>query len=243
MFVFGSGVLQGFRTDIVNSTPVNFGLVQDVTLDWSFDLKEGYGQYQHPVVLARGKAKVSGKAKVLRASGLAIGNLFFGITPTVGQTATSFAEQGTVTAGAVTVANSGANFGVDYGVVYQATGLPLTKVASAPAVGQYSVAAGVYTFNVGDNTKAVLISYTYAIPGSGQKIVVTNQLMGFTPTFSANFFSTFQGNPITVNLPNCASAKMNFGGKLDDYTMPDFDFGIYADATNTIGTWSFAEVS
>lgn len=221
---------------------MNFGLVQEVTVDWSFDLKEGYGQYQHPVVLARGKAKVTAKAKTLRCSGLAIGNLFFGITPTAGQTATSFAEQATVTAGSATVANS-ATFANDYGVVYQATALPLTKVSSAPAVGQYSVSAGVYTFNTGDNTKAVLISYTYAIAGSGQKLVLTNQLMGTTPTFSANFFTTFQNLPVTLSLPNCASSKLAFPGKLDDYTYNEFDFGVYADPTGLIGTWSFAEVS
>lgn len=243
MFVFGSGILQGFRTDIPNSTPVNFGLVQDVTVDWSFDLKEGYGQYQHPVVLARGKAKVTAKAKMLRASGIAIGTLFFGITPTVGQVATSFAEQQTVTAGSATVANA-ATFLLDYGVVYQLGGLPLAKVASAPAVGQYAVSAGgVYTFNTGDNAKAVLISYGYGIAGSGQKLIITNQLMGSTPTFSANFYSTFQGLPVTISLPNCASSKMGFSGKLDDYTYPEMDFGIYSDPQNNIGTWSFAETS
>jgi len=47
--------------------------------------------------------------------------------------------------------------------------LPLTKAASAPAAGQYSVAAGVYTFNSADANKAVLISYTYTITGTGQE--------------------------------------------------------------------------
>lgn len=242
MFVFGSGVLIGFRTDVPNSTPVNFGLVQDVSIDWSFDLKEGYGQYQHPVVLGRGKAKVGGKAKVLRASGIAIGTLFFGLTPQVGQIATSFAEQQTVSVGQITVANSG-QFVDDLGLVYQATGLPLAKVAAGPSAGSYSVNSGVYTLNSSDNGKAVLATYTYNIPGSGQKIVVTNQLMGYTPTFQANFFSTFQGLPITLKLPNCASSKLGFSGKLDDYTMPEFDFGIYADPTGNVGTWSFAETS
>jgi hypothetical protein len=242
VFAFGSGVLQGFRTDIANGTPVNFGLANDITLDWSFDLKEGYGQFQHPVVLARGKAKVTAKAKVLRVSGIAFGNFFFGISPVAGQVATAFAEAATITGGSATVANS-ANFVDDLGVVKQANGLPMAKVGAAPAVGQYSVAAGVYTFNVGDNNTPVLISYTYNIAGSGQKIVVTNQLMGFTPTFQSNLFTTFQGNPVTLKLPNCASTKLAFPTKLDDYTMPEFDYSIYADATGAVGTWSFAETS
>lgn len=243
MFAFGSGALVGFRTDTTNNTPINFGLIQECTLDWSFDTKEGYGQYQHPVVLARGKAKVTAKAKALKVSGLAFGTLFFGVTPAAGQVATSFAEQGTVTAGAVTVANS-ATFVDDLGVVKQSNGIPFTKVASTPAAGQYSVSAGVYSFNTGDNSTVVLITYTYNITGSGQKIVLTNQLLGLTPTFQANLYTTFQSNPVTLKLPNCVATKLGFPTKLDDYTIPEFDFSIYADpSTGTIGTWSFAESS
>ena len=37
MYSFGSGVLLGTRTDILNATPLNFGLVQEVTIDESRD--------------------------------------------------------------------------------------------------------------------------------------------------------------------------------------------------------------
>lgn len=244
MFSFGSGVLQGFRTDVANSTPVNFGLVQEVTADWNFDLKEGYGQYQMPVVIARGKGKMTFKAKALRISGLAFANFFFGISAATGQVATSFAESGTIPATpyAVTVANS-ATFVDDLGVVAFTTGLPLTKVASGPTTGQYSVSAGVYTFAAADTTKVMLISYTYTISATGQKIVVTNQLLGTTPTFQANLYSTFQSLPLTVKLPNCVSGKLGFSTKLDDYAMPDFEFSAFADASGNVATWSFGEVS
>jgi hypothetical protein len=90
----------------------------------------------------------------------------------------------------------------------------------------------------------VLITYTYNIAGAGQKIVLTNQLLGFTPTFQANLYTTFQGNPVTLKLPNCVSNKLGFPTKIDDYTIPEFDFSVYADpSTGTIGTWSFGEAS
>ena len=158
MYSFGSGVLIGTRTDIANATPVNFGLVQEVTLDETASVKELFGQFQRPLALARGTIKTSGKAKVARISGLAFANLYYGATPVAGQTATSFAEAGTVAASSpyvVTVANA-ATFVGDEGVVYAASGLPLTKVATSPAAGQYSVAAGVYTFDATDAGKAVL---------------------------------------------------------------------------------------
>jgi hypothetical protein len=51
-------------------------------------------------------------------------------------------------------------WGSDMGVVRASNGVALTKVASAPAAGQYSVtSAGDYTF--GDTGLAVLVSYGY----------------------------------------------------------------------------------
>jgi hypothetical protein len=245
MYSFGSGILIGTRTDIPEVTPVNFGLVQEVTIEESASVKEVYGQYQYPLVSARGTVKTTGKAKVARISGLAFANLFYGVTPAPGQLATSFAEAGSVPASSpytVTVVNA-ATAADDDGVVYAATGLPLTKVASSPVSGQYSVASGVYTFGSGDAGKAVLISYTYGVTGSGQKLAVTNPLLGTTPTFQALFYTTFQGQAVSLKLNNCISSKLSFQTKLEDFTMPEFDFSCFADSSGNVMTWSFAEVS
>jgi hypothetical protein len=51
-------------------------------------------------------------------------------------------------------------WGADQGVTY-ANGTALTQVSGNPAVGQYSVSAGIYTFNSADANAAVLISYSY----------------------------------------------------------------------------------
>lgn len=58
----------------------------------------------------------------------------------------------------VTVAKATAWQG-DSGVLFSATGVPLAKVMAPPAAGQFSVAAGVYTFNSGDAGKALRIAY------------------------------------------------------------------------------------
>jgi len=245
MYSFGSGVLIGTRTDIANATPVNFGLVQEVTLDETASVKELFGQFQRPLALARGTIKTSGKAKVARISGLAFANLYYGATPVAGQTATSFAEAGTVAASSpyvVTVANA-ATFVGDEGVVYAASGLPLTKVATSPAAGQYSVAAGVYTFDATDAGKAVLVTYTYTLTTGGQKFTIANQLLGTTPTFQALFYTTFQGQSVTLSLNNCTSSKLSFGTKLEDFVLPEFDFACFPDASGNVMTWSFSEAS
>jgi hypothetical protein len=49
----------------------------------------------------------------------------------------------------------------DGGLVYAATGAAFTAVAASPALGQYAVAAGVYTFGAADAGAAVAISYGY----------------------------------------------------------------------------------
>lgn len=245
MYSFGSGVLLGTRTDVANATPVNFGLVQEVTIEETATIKELYGQYQRPLAAARGTIKTTGKAKVARISGLAFANLFYGVTPASGQTATSFAEAGAVAAAApftITVANAEA-FVNDEGVLYAANGLPLIKVASEPSAGQYAVNSGVYTFNSANSGKAVLASYTYSVTGAGQKFTVANQLLGTTPTFQAVFYTSFQGQAISLQLNNCTSTKLSFQTKLEDFVMPEFDFSCFADASGNVMTWSFAEAS
>ncbi len=120
MYSFGSGVLIGTRTDVANATPVNFGLVQEVTIEEAATVKELYGQFQHPIAIARGTVKTTGKAKVARISGLAFASLFYGAQPQAGQLATAFAEVAAVPAAApftVTPAN-GAGYVDDAGVIY-----------------------------------------------------------------------------------------------------------------------------
>lgn len=75
----------------------------------------------------------------------------------------------------ITVTNH-ADFIADGGVVVAATGTPLTLVSGSPSSGQYSVAAGVYTFNSAQASTPVLITYTFSFSGStGVTITVGGQ--------------------------------------------------------------------
>ena len=65
MFVFGSGVLIGTPS---SGTPVNFGLVQEVSLDINITNKELFGQYAFPVAIGQGTRKLNGKAKLAKLS-------------------------------------------------------------------------------------------------------------------------------------------------------------------------------
>ena len=74
---------------------------------------------------------------------------------------------------------------------------------------------------------------------------MTNQLMGFTPTFKATFYTkkTTQGVPagLALVLNACTATKLSLPTKIDDYEIQEFDFCAFADATGTIGTLSVNE--
>jgi hypothetical protein len=241
-FGFASGSAWAIDS-AANPTPSPFGILQDVSVDFSFSNKELTGQYGFPVAVGRGTGKISCKAKAARLSGRLL-NLFFGGTKATGQTSVAQDELGTIptTPFQVTVANS-ATFGIDLGVYDSATGIPFVRVASAPAAGQYSVVAGVYTFNTADVGKVVKISYTYTIAATGESITIANQLMGTAPTFKAVATQIFNGLRSTLTLNSNVFSKLGAATKLEDFNIPEFDWSTQADAANNIGTWSLAEAS
>lgn len=243
--VFGPGTLMVCRTDVANSTPYNIGKCNEFSLDYSFSVKELYGQYQFPLAVARGTTKVTAKAKSALISGGMLASIFFGASLTQGQTTMAVEETGTIpgTPYQITVANS-ATFADDFGVVYSATGLPLIKVASAPAAGQYSVSAGVYTFAAADTTLGVLITYTYTVASVGQKFSITNTLLGQMPVFKLAYHTSYAGSvAFDMQFNKCISSKLANAFKLEDFMMPELDLNIFADASNVIGTASFGEDS
>ncbi len=233
---FGSGVLIG----TTSTGPMQFGTLQDVSVDFSFSVKSLMGQYQFPVAVARGAGKVSGKAKFANIDGPLLNTIFFGNTPTTGQKLWSYNEGATVGASSpytATVVNA-ASFDANLGVAYASSGLQLTLVASAPAAGQYSVASGVYTFNSADAGKAVLITYSYTQAVAGSKAVIGNKLMGVAPTFQIDFYQTnpnIAGAQWSLRLYSCMSSKLALASKLEDFNIPEMDFEAFANAANNIG--------
>ncbi len=240
--VFGPGAIFLQRTDIANGTPVNIGRANEFQLDQQFTKKELYGQNQFPLFIARGNVKFTAKAKAAVISGIALNSAFFGQTLAAGQQATALSEAGTVASGAYTTANH-ATFVSDLGVVYAATGLPLTYVPSAPAVGQYSQSAGVYSFNAADNGKAIFVTYTYTVAGSGQQLALSNPMLGVTPTFQLWYYTSTNGVPLNLQLYSCVSDKLSLAFKLEDFMMPELSFSCFANAAGNVGLYSFGEVS
>lgn len=244
---FGSGALWGERTDLTGSGigPRQFGVLQDIQIDFDWTEKELYGQLQFPVAIARGQGKISGKAKFAQILGLLYSDIFFGVTAATGQFAVSELEAAVVpavTPYSVPVANA-SNYNDDLGVAYAANGKRFNRVTTPSASGQYSVnfASGVYTFAAADANAALLISYTYNITTVGNKLTLTNQLMGTTPIFKATFYTTYSSEGMALRLNACTATKLSTPTKIDDWTISELDFTAFADASGTIGYLSTIE--
>jgi hypothetical protein len=240
-YPFASGTLIAKRTDVSNTPPYMFGVLQDITLDWDQKLEELFGQYKMPVALGDGPLKITGKAKFARFQLTGLANLFTGtsITSSTMPELPLTGESHTIptTPYQVTVTNSTLTPLEDLGVFYQSNGVQLTPVASGPTVGQYAfnAATGVYTFAAADTGLAVWTYYSW-VATSGQEIVYSNQLMGSAPVFEVYFMNrspNFGVNKdFVLKLNACKSSKLALPFNNQKFAISEFDFTAMADSSN-----------
>ncbi len=250
MYLFGSGVMlatplnDSLGNVITTPSPVELGVLQDGSIDVSFDSKMLYGSSQFPVAKGRGKGKITGKAKAARVNGALWNALFFGLPLVTGSQNIVFRDTtGTVVPASSpytvtpTVPNSG-TFLQDLGVTDQFAN-PLVCVTGTPLTGQYSVTGGVYTFAAADTGKTVLINYRYTatITGSSQ-LNVNNQVMGTVPSFSLDLSLPYNGKTLGLHLYSCSSNKMSLSTKQDDFVIPEFDFEASANDAGQVMQWN-----
>lgn len=237
-YVFGTGQLYSVPTG--GGNPLRVGALQDVSVEFSGDIKQLYGQYQYPLDVARGKTKIEGKIGTGNIDVAAFNTIFFGQTVTSNsEKKQAINEAGSVPASStytITVANA-ASFSLDLGVTLVTTGAPLTQVATAPAAGQYSVTSGgIYTFNVAQASAGVLLNYLYtATTASSGTLNLTNQLMGTTPKFQLVASQTYSNKVFTLMLYAITTEKLSLPLKQDDYLVSEISFQAFADDSNRIG--------
>jgi hypothetical protein len=160
---------------------------------------------------------------------------------------TGVASGATVVFGpSVTVVNA-ATFVQDLGVINVGTGAQMTRVASAPATGQYMVTNGVYTFSSADATAGgyVAPSYEYTQNTAGVNFTYYRQLMGYRPVFQMVLKDPYSGN--NPNYTGQASGmiiyaagmnKLSLDFKNEDWNIPEMDFSAAADYLGRVFSWS-----
>jgi hypothetical protein len=244
-FGFGTGVVwatpttDAYGNAIAIPQPQLLGVLQDISIDFSQDTKELYGTQAFALEVAAGKAKIQGKAKWAQISMQNIASIFFG-QPFTSAVLSDYSD----TIGSVipttpftvtpTAPNSG-TWTVDLGV-RDVNGNQFTKVAAAPATGQYSVSGvGIYLFAAADVGKTVFISYQYTGTSTQAKTATfMNTPIGTKPRFRCDFTNGFQGNATTMTLFSCIATKFSFATKLDDYITQELDFNGLADPAGRV---------
>lgn len=175
-----------------NPTPIKAAVLEDLQFTFSRDGKPLRGQYAAPIDYAFGSLTVKGKGKLSSVHTAMMQAVAPASTRTTGHK-NGEVETGTIpdTPGPYTITVShSANFTTDLGVVDTTTGQPLKCVASAPATGQYSYAAGVYTFAAADKNHSVQISYEWNDAATGSTVAVTNALQGAATKYVLNAYNT-----------------------------------------------------
>jgi hypothetical protein len=238
--LFGTGLLVLTPTTAGVVTPIQVAVLKDISLDISYTKKDLIGNLQFPVDTAKGEGKLSGKAKSGYFAGGLISAILSGSTTTVGSKVGVFGESGTVpgTPYQITVAGS-ATWLSDLAVFDVTAQKFLTRVASAPATGQYSVAAGVYTFAATDTNHVMSISYDKTSAAVGTTIALTNQMMGTNTAFSLKLYNNYQAigggaNSSGLYLPMVVIPKLSFAFKNNDFFEKSIDFEAIADGAGNI---------
>lgn len=247
MYIFGTGALIATPTRdntgalIATPTPVRLGVLQDVGIDMKVDLKKLHGEKKFAVAVGQGKGEISIKAKYaninMAAVALFTGSVVAagvkGLTQTTGVIpATPF----TLTASTM-LGGGGLQFVADAGCYFATTGQQLTRVASAPVAGQYSLntGTGVYTFAAADTGKTVVFDMEISRSGVGQTIELTNDNMGITPKFSIILLNKYDGESLVLKLNSCTSSTFGLPMKNEDFAASDFDAQAMADAAGNLG--------
>lgn len=240
---FGSGVFFGVPNAgnlATNPTPMQFGILQEVSVEFKADLKKLFGQKQFPVAKARGKIDVTAKGKIASLDPLFFSQLYFGQATSTGVNRPVFNESHTPS---TSVAPAQTTAATDLGVINGDTGVAMTKVASGtPTAGQYKFTPysstgptdAAYVFASGETASKVLINYQWP-DTSGFTLEIANQLMGYAPEFMALLYNDFRSNLFALQLNSCILGSLTIPTKQEDFWISDFDLDASTDASDVLG--------
>ncbi len=252
LITFGAGVMFGTQTQdgsgatVSNPSPIQFGILQEVTPDESFELKMLYGANKFPVAVAQGKGTMGLKAKLANINAELVNTFLYGLTLTSSYRAIYEDLTGTLLTGTGGIAIAPTIHGTavqDLGVVSQINGVPYTRVASAPTGGQYSFSGGAWTFTGADAGRTVFINYVYgdSSVSTGKLLTVVNQPMGVQPVFSVDLMTQYLGKTVYVRYPQVIATKLSRTFKNDDFAIPDFEMSAFADNSGVVYSAYFYE--
>ena len=133
----------------------------------------------------------------------------------------------------------GGTFVQDLGVLLASDGSIFKKVTGAPAAGEYSVSGATYTFNSGDTTKAVAISYLYSLT-TGNKLTLSTAFGWKSPVFQMILNGGWNGRQMTMKLNSCAINLFGVPAAVEQFAVFNIGFEALSDASGNVGLISLA---
>jgi hypothetical protein len=251
-YVFGAGTIVARRTDSTPQRPALLGVTQEVTVDFTQELKELVGQNKFAVDVAPAQLKVTGKVKYARFQAFTVSDLMLGGSTSLSTSSgidLVVAENYTSIASATFTTNAGAAFSEDFGVFYHSSGIALTPVTATPGTGQYLMSTatpGTYSISAADQSVAggIDLYYTKTVTNLIQTSI-QNSLMGTGGVFElfANEQYTVGGvqKKLNIKLNQCRASKFAQTFKNVDYSIPEMDFTAFADSSGNVGSLSTTE--
>jgi hypothetical protein len=156
----------------------------------------------------------------------------------------------TATATAVSVVSGTSVIGAIQQVRYQASGLPMARVASAPAAGQYSVtgegtATVTVTLSAADTGAAVYVTFTKVATTETNKITLVNAIPQAPVYFGVDGVGLYDGKQVSYSFNRAVlTDPPNLFNGADKMEERDIKVKFLADPySGVIGTLSLVEVS
>lgn len=233
---FAMGAIYGIPAG-ANPTPIPIAILKDATVSDKVTKKYLRGQFKYPVDAGEGPVETSLKIKGADFRAATLAMVLAGTTTATGSVMPVTGEGAVIPATPfqVTVVNS-ANFVEDGGVLDLTAGKWLTRVAAAPTTGQYSVAAGLYTFAAADTAHNVSIVYSFTSTG-GTTVTYANQVMGPSTGFKVRVYNQFPMGgvlrPIGRDYFNVHFESHQIGYKAEDWAELDLEGKVVQDTAST----------
>lgn len=240
-FQLGSGLLYlnpNAGNLVTNPTAVKPFTIQDIKFDQKGTIKELMGQSQYPDDTGAVDKKGTFEFSMGRKDYFLANQIFNADVVAAGGTSVVTNESHSASA-PVTVAPPGSGtWATDLGVSFSSNNFQLTRIPSGtPATGQYTAAAGVYTFAAADTAKTVLISFAYTLASAGSTFQVNNQTQGWGPQFEAYIVDVYQPVSSVFNVVHLYACKINdisYNNKRADYAMVDLKGAFFAAANGRV---------
>lgn len=230
---FGIGSVTAIDDSVTPNQAYEVAIVKGVTIDFKANVKPLKGNLLLPVDQAIESVEITGKIQSADSLAFLAPLIIPGTTSATGRA--KLARQTTLIPGTpftITVTNS-ATFRKDMGVVNLTTGKRMTRVTSGPAAGQYSVAAGVYTFASAEGT--VVITYSYDDSTTGKTRTFTNAAVGASSGYQLEVYDPAGGTKESgYYFPSVKFGSASGGHKIDDWSDTSLDFAVNADSTGKV---------